>query len=323
MSLTVSNVSYTTDAINGDTLTVTIPDTGWVEYTKSYCRIYASKKFPENFYLDRKRFILNHISKEWPVWPEHIGFINHLSAILQKENFIMPVFGLMKANSMEITCGSSRFAAHVCSGGDPDALGLVILTNDQFTDPSFVEINSTAEFNEFYNLNDTDYRIGMVCKDSALEVQSSVLRHTFYNAGDPLGDKTIAWLQNDIKNFWIRYQDEETKKLKVKIHCRPEHRKFINAANIFDITFIDEEKHWGFSHGKLLGAFRRDDKGDHIAENTALVIWLFDISEPFDLALILPTLKFGSTCIYTENKKAVMFDPTTYNDFKIIGNIVK
>lgn len=323
MNNQISDITFTTDSVEGNKLTVSVPNTGWVEYAKSQCRIYVSKSFPEDLYNDTKNLFVKGINQSWPDWPNNFGFVNHLAGILQNENFIMPAFGEVTKNGIFITCGNSRFSAHSCSGKSPSTFGLVLLAQKEFSHPSFTEIETTEQFNNFYNLNEIDYRIGLTLENSKFKVLTSILRHTFYNVNDPLEDKTIALYQRDIENFWSRYLNPDTNKLGIQIHCLPEHRKYINQSSVFQIKFIDEEPGWGFSHGRLLGAFRRDEKGTTGSQNKELIMWLFDISEPFDLELMLPLMKFGTTCIYTENKKAVMFDQSSYSDFKIIGNIVK
>lgn len=323
MTHQISEISYTTDAIEGNRLAVTVPNTGWVEYAKTHCRVYVSKSFPEEVYNAIKNLFVQGTAQSWPEWPSNFGFVNHLAGILQNENFIMPAFAVNSKSGIQLTCGSSRFAAHLCSGKDPNTFGLVLLSQKEFSHPLFTEIETTDQFNNFYSLKEIDYRIGMTLENSSLKVLTSILRHTFYNVNDPLDDKVIAWLQKDIENFWMRYLNTDTNKLGIKIHCLPEHRKFINQSRMFEVKFIDEQPGWGFSHGRLLGAFRKDEKGTTGTENKELIMWLFDITQPFDLELILPLMKFGTSCIYTENKKAVMFDQSTYNDFKIVGNIVK
>ena len=323
MNRSISHITYTTDVIDGNKLIITVPETGWVECARDHCKVYASKSFPDDFYNSNKKTVVQRIRTSWPKFESNFGFVNHLANVLQNENFIMPAFSYNGKRGLEVTCGHSRFMAHSFSGKNLSTFGLVILSSKDFDHPLFTEIKSTDQFNEFYNLQEVDYEIGLTLENSTLTVTTSILRHTLYNVNDPLEDKTIAWLQKDIENFWTRFINESTKKINVKVHCLPEHRKFINSSNIFDIKFIDEESGWAFSHGKLLGAFRKDGKEINTSENRELVVWLFDITESFDLELILPLMKFGTTCIYTENKKAVIFDQVHYSDFKIIGNIVK
>lgn len=317
--MNISEVNYITDRVEGSSLTIETKTLGWVEYVQQHYRVFASKSWPADLYQQESDRILNNFV------PENIGFVSHLLSALDSGPFVFPAFGLVKESGFKMSCGASRLAAHISSGQDRSTYGLVILTDQDFNREGFTEIQSTQQFSQFFDLDDLEYRIKLTEADWGLEVGATMLRHTFYDNSYVIEVGQIVRIEKDITGFWERFFNEERNRYKIAIHCLPQHRQFVNQSSWkrFDIKWIDENpEEWQFSFGKLLGQFRVDKHGNRIYSNE-LMLWLFDVTEPFSLEVFYPLLNVTQTCVYTENKKAVIFDPAAYTDIKICGNIVK
>lgn len=318
------SVKFTTDLIDGPSLSITSTNHGWIEHVLSLgYNVYATKSFPEDLYKIKYNNVINAYRKHGIEFQDNLGFISHLEKELNEKGFLLPVFGEINGNEFELYCGASRFCAHMSSGKDLSDIGLVIFSRNKLDRVDVVELTSTTQFIEFFDLGDVDFLITLDQEDKNIWVRNSSLRHTFYTDGDPIKNGLILKIQHDIENFWTNASDEDSKKIPITIHCLLEHRKFVNQSPMFDITYINEDPNtWGFSFGKFLGAFRPSDS-QKATLRPELTLWLFDPTEKFDLELFIPLFNINATCAYTKNKKAVMFHKNFYSDIRICGDIVK
>lgn len=314
---------YITDIVKGPSLSITSTDRGWVEYAKEKYNVYASKTFPVDLYKKIYSVQLDAYEKAGYELLENVGFVSHLEHVLSEKGFLLPLFAILEKERLHLTCGNSRFLAHMSSGLDPSALGLVIFSKEKINRDDLVELNTSQDFIDLYKLAEIDFSIGMTQEDGQLTVGNSSLRHTFYNDVNPGQHSHIKRLDKDIRQFWKNYVNEDSELISIKIHCLPEHREFVNKSPLFDIKFIDESPDaWEFSFGRLLGAFRPDEN-QKIVYTSHMTLWLFNPTEKFDLEVFIPLLNVNHTCLYTKNQKAVLFNTNSYSDFKIVGNIVK
>ena len=210
------------------------------------------------------------------------------------------------------------------SGLDLSAMSLIVFSIEEINKEGAIELKNNKEFVDLFKLDGIDFLIQMDQEDGYLAVVNSSLRHTFYTENKPQDRGEIKRLDKDIKQFWQEFVKEGATKLPLKIHCLPEHRKFVNQSDLFDITWIDEDPDiWTFSYGRLLGAFRRGEDDPVWTHHSKVTMWLFDVTEAFDLELFLPLVNVNNPCTYTKNQKAVLFNPNHYADFRICGDIVK
>ena len=314
----INVINYITDQENGAKLIFVYRDRGWVEHVKNTTKIYASLNIPEDLYNSLYSSWLSQLNLENE---KGLGFVRHMVDTLENR-FIFPAFAIADKDEIKLTCGSTRFMAMMCKAADLDAMGLVIFSQIELDRPDFVEITSTQQFIDFFDLKDYDHKIKMSEADNKIAVTGSYLQYTFYATTNPLEHGSIVRISKDIDAFWKPMLNDDSK-IKIKIHCDPKLQEFVKPSKYFDVTFIDEtDKNWGFSFGRLLGAFKPDKDGVQIYRDS-MVMWLFWATEKFDLDLWFPLLDVNHTFAYTKNQSAVMFSPNHYTDFKIVGNIVK
>ena len=126
-----------------------------------------------------------------------------------------------------------------------------------------------------------------------------------------------------VSSFWNKHLKKD-KKIFLNVRCTPEVKELIQPSEIFECRVILEQpENWSLSYGQLLGAYRRQENAlDWNAPY--LNLWLYDVTEPIHLELLVPWLDGQYTCVRTENKKAWLFDTSDdTTSVQVIGNCIQ
>ena len=325
------NIKFVVDSVEGRSLSRTLRGStnGWVEYCNQYGQLFYADAVSEEFYKKCHQQAIDTITKyQIEGDKKNLGFINHLSNILLNDEFIFPMFGVMPLGFGLpcITTGISRLIASVINGRTAGELKTVIFVPYKLSLAHLKNakpLTSTEEFEKIYNLADIDYEISMSDSPSGnmseFQFDRSVLKHSIYDKKDQALPHTH--LGDAISNFWIRHKQE---KIHLNIRCTPEVEKLIQPSELFSWDVVHENAtEWEWSYGKILGAYRKSDSS-YRTSVTYANLWLYDVTEPVHLELLLPWMTGQYTCCHTKNKKALFFD--TSNDvtsMQIIGDWVK
>ena len=325
-------IKYLTDSVEGNSLStiLTGPNHGWVEYCNQRGQLFYADAVSEKFYQKYHRQAIDIITRyTLQDNKKNLGFINHLSNILVNDEFVLPMFGVVPKNSekLEITTGISRLIASILNGRTAQELKTVVFVPHgqkplQLKNAKL--LTSTDEFVNIYNLKDIDYEILMSdCPDGDMSefcFDRSVLKHSIYDKTDQAAPHTH--IGYDVLEFWSKHIKEN--KIHLNIRCAPEVEKLIQPSQLFSWNVLPEDSdNWGWSYGKILGAYRKSDLLQQM-ETIHANLWLYDVTEPVHLELLLPWVTGQYTCCHTKNKKALFFD--TSNDvtsMQIVGDWVK
>lgn len=324
-------IKYTADSLQGNSLSTTIagPGHGWVEYCNQHGQLYYANAVSEEFYKKCHQQAIEIITKyTLEKSKKNIGFINHLSNILVNDEFVFPMFGVVVVGIIEpnITTGVTRMIASIMNGRTAEELNTVIFvpkgqTLSQLKNPK--PLNSTSEFEKLYNLADIDYEIVMSDSPnndmSQFRFDRSVLKHSIFDKQDQALPHTE--LGTGIFDFWARHTKD---KIQLNIRCTPEVEKLIQPSDLFGWNVIHEKaEEWSWSYGKILGAYRKTEVPLSFTE-PQIHLWLYDVTEPVYLELLLPWMTGQHSCCHTKNKKALFFDTSRdVTSMNIIGNWVK
>jgi hypothetical protein len=325
-------IKYVVDSIEGNSLstTVTGEENGWVEYCNQRGQLFYADAVSEEFYKKCRQQAIDTIVKHALVSDKkHLGFIHHLSTVLLDHEFVLPVFGVMPADSdeLKITTGLTRIIAGIMNGWTAQELKTVVHAPKEQTVTHLVSakpLTSTKDFVKIYDLDDIDYEISMsdnVNADmSEFQFDRSVLKYSIYDKKDQALPHTQTG--TGIVTFWDRHVKQE--KILINIRCTPDVEKLIQPSKIFNYNIIHEKSdEWQWSYGKILGAYRKSETLMNW-EESRIHLWLYDVTEPIYLELLLPWVTGQHTACHTKNKKALFFD--TSNDvtsIQIIGDWVK
>jgi len=325
-------IKYNSDSIEGNSLSSTVigEGKGWVEYCNQRGQlIYAdavSDEFYKRYHQQAIESIVNAVLESDN---KQVGFIHHLSTILINDEFVMPMFGVVPVGSSnpEITTGITRMIASIINGRNAQEIKTVVFVPKGQTATHLKNakpLTSTANFEKIYNLVDIDYEISM--SDNAngdmseFRFDRSVLKHSIYDKKDQAFPHTQ--IGSNITRFWIRHI--KNNKILLNIRCTPEVEKLIQPSEIFGYNVI-HEKHdeWQWSYGKILGSYRKKE-GPLKHDESQIHLWLYDVTEPVHLELLLPWITGQYTCCHTKNKKALFFDTSDdVTSMQVIGDWVK
>ena len=242
--------------------------------------------------------------------------MNHLSNILINDEFILPMFGVVSAESgLNVTTGLTRMIASIMNGRTRRELKTVAFVpkGQNVTQlENFKPLTSTANFEKIYDLQDIDYEISMTDSPagdmSEFQFSRSVLKYSIYDKKDQALPHTQTG--SNISNFWGKHIKKD--KIHLNIRCTPEVEKFLQPSKIFTWDVVHEKaEEWQWSYGKILGAYRKTEEPVSWDESR-IHLWLYDVTEPVYLELLLPWVTGQYTCCHTKNKKALFFD--TSND---------
>jgi hypothetical protein len=238
--------------------------------------------------------------------------------------FVMPVFGSIDPveKSRFIQCGNSRVDACVMCGVPPEEIPMIAFSKSRMHMPPPIErLQSTQQFNDLFNLGHVDYRIVFEESDSSDVVfLNSILRYTIYDDSNQTFHHRTA--DNECKSFWSRFQ-QENKKYQIQIHGTAQTKSFIVSGDYFDIEYIEKNpSEWELSYGMMLGEFNKHARTPNVQPK--LQLWLYDITEPVYLNLMIPWMSDRQNFYKTQNEKAVIIDGANRsNGLHIIGNWAK
>ena len=325
-------IKYVVDSIEGNSLSTTIigANHGWVEYCNTRGQLFYADAVTEEFYKKCYQqviaFITMHAMEENK---KNLGFMNHLSNILINDEFVLPMFGSISADhtELDITTGLNRLVASIMNGRTARELKIVAFAPNGQTISELQNVEpltSTANFEKIYNLADIDYEIGMsdaVAGDmSKFQFNRSVLKYSIYDKKDQALPHTQVGA--NISNFWNKHLKKN--KVHLNIRCTPEVEKLLQPSKIFTYDVVHENaQEWQWSYGKILGAYRKTEKPTGYDESH-IHLWLYDITEPVYLELLLPWMTGQYTCCHTKNKKALFFDTSSdVTSMQVVGDWCK
>ena len=325
-------IKYVVDSIEGNSLSTSItgPESGWVEHCNQYGQLFYADAVSKEFYKKCHQQAISIIAKNsLNDNKKNLGFISHLSNILINDEFVFPMFGVIPvgATELKITTGLTRLVANIMNGRTASELKTVVFVpkGQKVTQLENAKpLTSTADFEKIYNLADIDYEIGMsdaVAGDmSEFRFDRSVLKYSIYDKKDQALPHTQ--IGASISNFWVRHVKKD--KLHVNIRCTPEVEKLLQPSKMFTWNVIHEKaEEWQWSYGKILGAYRKTEAPLNWDESR-IHLWLYDVTEPVYLELLLPWMTGQYTCCHTKNKKALFFDTSgDVTSIQIIGDWAK
>jgi hypothetical protein len=303
---------------------------GWVEYCNTRGQLFyadeVSEEFYKNCYHQVIAMITMHAIEENK---KNLGFMNHLSNILINDEFVLPMFGAVSVSNpkLDITTGINRLIASILNGRTARELKIVAFAPNGQTIPELQNVKpltSTANFEKIYNLADIDYEIGMsddVAGDmSKFQFNRSVLKYSIYDKKDQALPHTQVGA--NISNFWNKHLKKN--KVHLNIRCTPEVEKLLQPSKMFTWNVVHEKhEEWQWSYGKILGAYRKNETLVSY-EQSQLHLWLYDVTEPVYLDLLLFWMTGQYTCCHTKNKTALLFDTSAdVTSMQVIGDWCK
>ena len=125
------------------------------------------------------------------------------------------------------------------------------------------------------------------------------------------------WTQS--MDFYREFMSEQ--RIAVEIHCTDDVAQFIpNSDETFDVTVVHEPvESWQFSYSKFAGAYQLDD----FNIQKRIKIWVFDITEPLQLEILMNHTSPIYSSFMTENQKVVIFETSRITSTHQIENFVK
>jgi hypothetical protein len=317
-------VEYQTDSSSGPSLRKIDKTQGWVEYLNSLGQVYYLPHMDPDFYKSRQQNLIAKLPGYLSDTSGYIGWINHLAQQRLVTEFVMPVFGSIDPvrKSRFIQCGNSRVDACVMCGVLPEEIPMIAFSKSRIHVPPPIErLQSTQQFNDLFNLGHVDYRIVFEESDSAdVGFLNSILRYTIYDEADQLIHHKTA--NNECKSFWAKFR-QENKKYKIQIHGTKQTRSFIVPSDQFEIEYVEKNSdEWELSYGMMLGEFNQHARTP--SAQPKLQLWLYDVTEPVYLDLMIPWMSSRQNFYKTLNEKAVIIDGANRsNGLHMIGNWVK
>jgi hypothetical protein len=311
------SVKYVVDSIEGNALSTTINEEnyGWVEYCNQYGTLYWGT-VTQDWFQSNKTTVLSTITQYALVSDKkNLGFINHLANVALNDNFVMPFFGKTdSAGNVKLTCGHARLAASFLNGRQDKELKIVVFVFNGGAAPKIQNAKpllTTVEFEQVFDLQDIDYEISM--SDSAqgdgteLEFTRAVLKYSIYDKKDQALPHTTIGLS--VSNFWNRHIKDD--KININVRCTADVAKLIQPSEIFKTHIVVEPNNeWQWSFGKILGAYRKTE-GPNLYDKVQLNLWLYEITEPVNLELLLPWMGGQFSACHSKNKTALCFDTST------------
>jgi hypothetical protein len=322
-------IKYLADSVEGPSLGTIVrgSSTGWVEYCNRAGQLYYSDSISDEFFQELKREVIVDIANWFKTeQKKQLGFVHHLSTVLVTDSFLFPMFGTMIADNdyPEITVGRSRLVASIVNGCTASDLKTIIFALEGRTIKNLKnvkELISTSDFEKIYNLKDIDYEIAM--SDNVhgtmddLKFKHSILKYSIYDKNDQALPHLAVG--SSLLSFWDQHIKQE--KILINIRCTPEVEKLIQPSDIFKYNIVHEKSgEWEWSYGKILGSYRKSEESRYY-ETSLLNLWLYDVTEPVNLELMIPWMNGQYTCCHTQNKKALIFDTSRdATSMQCIGN---
>lgn len=318
-----TTVDYKTDQLKGNQFSIRHDDTGWIEHLSQTGAVWLASVPKESLlqkWFDASLTTIKQCFHDPNDSPGRLGLINNLAEVRRTEPFLLPLFGsIINDSGFVIGTGATRLVAYAMNQVPAEHISCVVYTNNHNAPEDFEivkEIHSTAEFEQLFNLENIDYRITLNAHQDEFYFTSSIIRHTVYDQPIPHLPATNLCLE-----FWRKFiENEETNQIKIEIHCTEQVRELVQPSLLFDTTFIHEPADtWGWNYGKLLSCYRHDD----VKNKGKLNLWLYDISEPVYLDLLIPWTTSKCSSYYSMNEKSVLFETSHITSLQKIGNWVK
>ena len=317
-------IEYQTDTHKGATLYKISESQGWVEYLNTIGQVYYFHSMDQKYYHDRRQNLI----EQMPIYIEdtnnYVGWARHLSQQRLVDKFILPIFGSMDpiSGTTKVQCGNSRLDACFLCGVLPEEIPMIAFSKSHMHLSTAAELlQSTQQFNNLFNLDKIDYRIVFEETDTQDVIfLNSILRYTVYDEADQLvPHKTI---DIECKKFWKKFQQPNSK-YKIQVHSTAQSRSYIVDSNMFEIEYIEKNpSEWELSYGMMLGAFNECSRIKNSVPN--LQLWLYNVTEPVNLELMIPWMSDQHNFYKTQNEKAVIIDGFHKSTgLQVIGNWLK
>jgi hypothetical protein len=311
------SIKYVVDSIEGNALSTTIAaeNSGWVEYCNQHGTLFWGT-VTKDWLQSNKVTVLSTITQyALASDKKNLGFINHLANTALNDNFVMPLLGVAdNAGNVKLTCGHARLAAGFLNSRQADELKIVVFVFKGGPKPAIQNaklLSSTTEFEQIFNLKDIDYEISMLdCAEgdgTALEFTRAVLKYSIYDKKDQALPHTA--IGHTVTSFWDRHVKNE--RIHLNVRCTAAAAKLIQPSELFKTYItVEPDNEWQWSFGKILGAYRKNE-GANQFDKIQINLWLYDVTEPVNLELLLPWMGGQFSACHSKNKKALCFDTST------------
>jgi hypothetical protein len=125
-------------------------------------------------------------------------------------------------------------------------------------------------------------------------------------------------LWNPSMDFYREFMIEQ--RIAVEIHCTDDITPLIPGSDeTFDVVVVQEPaESWQFSYSKFAGAYQLSE-----SDQQRIQIWVFDITEPLDLEVLMKHTDLMYSSFMTENQKIVIFNTGRITSTHEIKNFVK
>jgi hypothetical protein len=275
-------------------------DRGWIEYLLQTSDVYFLKL------NNRLRADYHPTAKLWleTAWfnqdCKHLSLMNQLINIRLEQPFDLPLFTDWR-NGRVFSCGNSRFTAEILCGTEPEQIPVFFQVAPGHRPKELetaIPVTSTRQAEQLSNIVDTEYRLAFD-QSSQPVVISSILRNTIYEA-----DSNYSTFEENgqfILNFWKKFVSDGRINITVTSNSVSQKLVHFNTA-IWNVNFIQADME-GFSFGEILDKFNQPNDG-------RLNLYVYDITEPFDLCYLLPWTTTNRVWCHTLNKKVNLFDTT-------------
>ena len=323
-------IKYQTDSEHGSELQKISKAHGWVEYLNTLGQVYYLPELTQQYYESRRQSLIDNM----PAYKldqghrtDYIGWIYHLAQQRLLDKFVLPVFGSIDdVTGPCVQCGNGRIAASILCGIGPKDIPMIAFSASRAHTSASVErlqleqLQSTQQFNNMFKLDNIDYQVTFTESDSTeITFLNSVLRHTIYESSL----ESSTHYSGDTFNcmsFWRNFQTDNDQ-LEIQIHCTQETQSYIVSSNLFKIEYINKNaSEWEISYGMMLGAFNKQS----LNTKPKLQLWLYNITQPVNLELMIPWMSNRHNFYKTQNEKAVIINGKNQsNGLQIIGNWVQ
>lgn len=319
-------IKYQTDSAKGPEFQKISRSQGWVEYLNTVGQVYYLPHLSQQYYEFRRQVLINTM----PSYvvnqngTDYLGWIQHLAQQRLLDKFVLPVFGSVDADSGSVVeCGNSRLDANIMCGIGPEEIPMIAFSSSRMhIAPPAERLQSTQQFNDIFKLDNVDYQIVFEESDlSKITFSNSILRYTAYeNSFETTTRYSVDTV--DCMSFWNVFRTENAQ-FEIQIHCTPETRPHVVASNLFKVEYIDKKaSEWEISYGMMLGAFNKKFRNEK--SKSKLELWLYDVTEPVNLELLVPWMSSRHNFYKTQNDKAVIiYGDQVAQGLQVIGNWVK
>jgi hypothetical protein len=134
-----------------------------------------------------------------------------------------------------------------------------------------------------------------------------VLKYSIYDKKDQALPHTA--IGHTVTSFWDRHVKNE--RIHLNVRCTAAAAKLIQPSELFKTYItVEPDNEWQWSFGKILGAYRKNE-GANQFDKIQINLWLYDVTEPVNLELLLPWMGGQFSACHSKNKKALCFDTST------------